>query len=63
MLFMLGDVFDYVEIKDETMSSLNHFHTYNKKGKYSLKSDYVAEAIKKIVISVKTNQSMLLIIS
>ena len=50
---MLGDMFDYVETKDEMMSSLNHFHTYYKKVNYSLKSDHVAEAIEKIVISVK----------
>ena len=52
-LFMLGDMFDYVETKDKMMSSLNQFHTYYKKVKCSLKIDYVTEAIKKIVISIK----------
>ena len=50
---MLGEVFDYVERKDEMMCSLNHFHIYHKKVKSSLKSDYTAEAIEKIVIYVK----------
>ena len=50
---MLGDMFDYVESKDEMMCSFNHFDRYYKKIKHSLKSDYVTEAIEKIVISVK----------
>ena len=50
---MLGYMFDYVETKDEMMCSLNHFHTYYKKVEGSLKSDYVTEAIDKIVVSVK----------
>ena len=51
--FILGNMFDYVETKDDNISSLNHFHTYYKKLKWSSKSGYVAEAIEKIVISVK----------
>ena len=46
---------DYVEAKDEMVPSLNHVHTYCKKAKSSLKSDSIAEEIKNIVISVKTN--------
>ena len=42
---MLGDMFDYVESKDEVMCSFNNFDTYYKKIKRSLKSDYVTEAI------------------
>ena len=45
-------MFDYVETKDEMMSSLNHFNTYYKKVKCSFKSGYVTEVIEKIVISV-----------
>ena len=44
---------DYVETKDEMMSSLNQFHTYYKKVKSSLKSDYLEESIEKIIISIK----------
>ena len=53
LLLMLGDMFDYVESKDEMLCSFNHFDRYYKKVKCSLKSDYVTEAIEKIVISVK----------
>ena len=50
---MLGDMFDYVESKDEINCSFDKFDTYYKTIKFSLKSDYVNEAIEKIVISVK----------
>ena len=53
LLLMLGYMLDYVETKDKMMRSLNHFYTYYKKVKCSLVSDYVTEAIDKIVISVK----------
>ena len=46
-------MFHYVETKDNMMPSLNHSHIYYKKVKSSLKSDYIAEAMEKIVISVK----------
>ena len=49
---MLGDMFDYVETKEEMTCSLNHFHTYDKKIKDSLKSDYIIQAI-----SVKINNT------
>ena len=51
---MLRAMFDYIEIKDKMMPSLNHFHAYYKKVKCSLKSDYVTEAIENIVISIKS---------
>ena len=50
---MLGDMFDYVETKEEMTCSMNHFHTYYNKIKSSLKSEYVTQAIEKIVISVQ----------
>ena len=55
LFFMLGDVFDYVETKEEMTCGMNHFHKYNNKIKSSSKSDYVTEAIEKIIISVKSN--------
>ena len=53
LLLMLGDMFNYVETKEEMTCGLNHFHTYYKKAKSTLKSYYVTQAIEKIVISVK----------
>ena len=49
---MLGNLFDYVESKEEMICCMNHFHTYFKSIKTSLKSENVIEAIEKIVISV-----------
>ena len=49
---MLGNIFDYVESKEEMICCMNHFHTYFKSIKTSLKSENVIEAIEKIVISV-----------
>ena len=40
-------------VKDEMISNLNHFHIYYKKVKSLMRSDYIADAIEKIVISVK----------
>ena len=56
---MLDDMFDYVETKEEMISSFDHFNTYYKKVKDSLKSDYVTQVIGKIVMLVK-NYNMLL---
>ena len=50
---MLGDMFDYVESKNEMNYSFNNFDKYYRRIKSSLKSDYVNEAIEKIVISLK----------
>ena len=53
LLLMLGDMFDYVESKNEMNYSFNNFDKYYRRIKSSLKSDYVNEAIEKIVISLK----------
>ena len=58
---MLGNMFDYVESKNEMNYSFNNFDTYYGRIKSSLKSDYVNEAIEKIVL--KKNYSLLLIIT
>ena len=50
---MSGNTFNYFETEDEMKYSLTHFNTYYNKIKCSLKSDYITEAIEKIVISVK----------
>ena len=53
LLLMLSDIFDYVESKPEMVCSLNNFDKYYQRIKVSLKSEYVNEAIEKIVISLK----------
>ena len=47
------DIFDYVKSKPEMVCSLNNFDKYYQRIKVSLKSEYVNEAIEKIVISLK----------
>ena len=49
---MLGNLFDYVESKEEMTCCMNHFNIYYKKIQPSLKSDNVIEEIDKIVTSV-----------
>ena len=53
LLLMLGDMFDYVESKNEMNYSFNNFDKYYRRIKSSLKSDYVNEAIEKIVIALE----------